>query len=102
MGVLNFVYSIPQLFKILPCPRHRLPRIDPKTQLLHYSSFSCKTHEYKSFKIHKDDIECPNYTLLCLVLRIFGPMNERTLCMTMLSIQMATTLLAFIIRYALF
>ncbi len=24
--IVNFVYSIPQLFKIVPCPRHRLPR----------------------------------------------------------------------------
>lgn len=27
----NFVYSIPQLFGLIPCPRHRLPRLDPKT-----------------------------------------------------------------------
>ena len=33
--VLNFVYSLPQLFKIVPCPRHRLPRFDPKTGMLH-------------------------------------------------------------------
>ena len=24
--VFNFLYSIPQLFKFVPCPRHRLPR----------------------------------------------------------------------------
>lgn len=24
--IFNFVYSLPQLFKIVPCPRHRLPR----------------------------------------------------------------------------
>lgn len=22
----NFLYSLPQLFKLLPCPRHRMPR----------------------------------------------------------------------------
>ncbi|KAK1292708.1 hypothetical protein QJS10_CPB17g01722 [Acorus calamus] len=32
--VLNFLYSLPQLLKIIPCPRHRLPRYDPKTGLL--------------------------------------------------------------------
>uniref|UniRef100_A0A1D1YJY2 UDP-N-acetylglucosamine--dolichyl-phosphate N-acetylglucosaminephosphotransferase n=1 Tax=Anthurium amnicola TaxID=1678845 RepID=A0A1D1YJY2_9ARAE len=32
--VLNFLYSCPQLFKIIPCPRHRLPRFDPKSGLL--------------------------------------------------------------------
>ena len=25
--LLNFLYSIPQLFKIVPCPRHRLPMV---------------------------------------------------------------------------
>lgn len=24
--VFNFIYSIPQLFKMVPCPRHRLPK----------------------------------------------------------------------------
>jgi UDP-N-acetylglucosamine--dolichyl-phosphate N-acetylglucosaminephosphotransferase len=23
---INFVLSLPQLFKLLPCPRHRMPR----------------------------------------------------------------------------
>lgn len=25
--VINFVYSVPQLFHLVPCPRHRLPRL---------------------------------------------------------------------------
>ncbi|KHJ79597.1 glycosyltransferase, group 4 family, partial [Oesophagostomum dentatum] len=29
--VFNFLYSIPQLFKFVPCPRHRLPKFDPET-----------------------------------------------------------------------
>ena len=33
--VINFIYSIPQLFKLIPCPRHRLPRYD-SPHLLHY------------------------------------------------------------------
>ena len=24
--ILNFLYSVPQLFRFIPCPRHRLPR----------------------------------------------------------------------------
>ena len=100
--MLNFIYSIPQLFKIIPCPRHRLPHVDPDSQLLYHSSFTCKPHEFTWFKVNKDDTKCPNCTLLCLVLRYFGPMSEKALCMTMLTIQMATTLVAFIVRYALF
>lgn len=32
--IFNFLYSVPQLFGLVPCPRHRLPRLDPKTGLL--------------------------------------------------------------------
>jgi UDP-N-acetylglucosamine--dolichyl-phosphate N-acetylglucosaminephosphotransferase len=29
--IFNFLYSTPQLFKLLPCPKHRLPRYNAKT-----------------------------------------------------------------------
>lgn len=32
--IFNFVYSVPQLFKLIPCPRHRLPRFNARTGLL--------------------------------------------------------------------
>jgi UDP-N-acetylglucosamine--dolichyl-phosphate N-acetylglucosaminephosphotransferase len=32
--IVNFVYSIPQLFKLVPCPRHRLPKFNARTGLL--------------------------------------------------------------------
>lgn len=32
--IFNFVYSTPQLFKIIPCPRHRLPKFNARTGLL--------------------------------------------------------------------
>jgi len=35
--IFNFLYSCPQLFRCVPCPRHRLPRFDPKDGLLHVS-----------------------------------------------------------------
>ena len=35
--VVNFVVSIPQLFKLRPCPRHRLPTYDERTGLLRCS-----------------------------------------------------------------
>lgn len=31
--IFNFVYSAPQLFKIIPCPRHRLPKFNARTGL---------------------------------------------------------------------
>ena len=102
--VINFLYSIPQLFKIggVPCPRHRLPRVDPNTRLLHASTFPCKKNELKLLKVKSDDIECPNMTLLCLMLRVFGPMKERTLTVAMLTLQGISSVLAFYIRYRLF
>lgn len=36
--LFNFIYSMPQLFGWVPCPRHRLPRLDPKTGLLQPST----------------------------------------------------------------
>ncbi|KAK1926073.1 putative UDP-N-acetylglucosamine-dolichyl-phosphate N-acetylglucosaminephosphotransferase [Papiliotrema laurentii] len=35
--VFNFVLSCPQLFHLVDCPRHRLPRYDSQTDLLHPS-----------------------------------------------------------------
>ncbi|KDN51324.1 hypothetical protein K437DRAFT_254912 [Tilletiaria anomala UBC 951] len=36
--VVNFLLSCPQLFGLVPCPRHRLPRIDSDTMCLYPSS----------------------------------------------------------------
>jgi UDP-N-acetylglucosamine--dolichyl-phosphate N-acetylglucosaminephosphotransferase len=41
--LINFVYSIPQLFKIVPCPRHRLPKLDPDT----YAPFALFNNDNK-------------------------------------------------------
>ena len=40
--ILNFIYSVPQLFKLVPCPRHRMPGFDAKTNRLtmSYAEFS--------------------------------------------------------------
>lgn len=35
--IFNFVYSVPQLFHVIPCPRHRMPRFDPETGLMYPS-----------------------------------------------------------------
>ncbi|CAL5229410.1 g12729 [Coccomyxa viridis] len=64
--VLNFAYSLPQLFKIVHCPRHRLPRYDVKTNLLHAT---------------------PNWNLVNLMLHIFGPCTEQALCIRLLAFQ---------------
>lgn len=35
--ILNFILSCPQLFRFVPCPRHRLPRFEPEDGLLYPS-----------------------------------------------------------------
>lgn len=78
--LVNFLYSIPQLFKIVPCPRHRLPKLDPDTGLLHPT---------------------PNMNLVNLALRICGPMKEEDLCVYLLILQVMCCAAGFAIRYSL-
>ena len=78
--VFNFVYSLPQLARIVPCPRHRLPRADPATGLLHAT---------------------PNYNLVNLALQLGGPRSERSLCALLLGVQVAAAAAAFALRAAL-
>lgn len=99
--IINFLCSIPQLFKLIPCPRHRLPAIDATTRLMSPSTFPCTAKQYKMFKVKSNDERCPNCTLICAVLRVTGPLTERTLCIVMLSIQAACSIFAFCMRYIL-
>jgi UDP-N-acetylglucosamine--dolichyl-phosphate N-acetylglucosaminephosphotransferase len=64
--LLNFLYSLPQLFKIVPCPRHRLPQFEKESGLL----------------IGSNDMN-----LINLVLRWHGPWSEKKLCKFLLSFQ---------------
>lgn len=85
--LINFAYSLPQLFhKItgIDCPRHRLPRLNHKTGFLEPS---------RNAQGHM------NMTLINLFLKIFGPMNERNLCLSLLVFQVISTAIALSIRY---
>ncbi|CAI7897645.1 unnamed protein product, partial [Closterium sp. NIES-53] len=64
--VINFIYSLPQLFKFVPCPRHRLPKFDPATHRLTGSN---------------------DLNLVNLFLRLFGPCTEEHLCIRLLLFQ---------------
>ena len=79
--ILNFVYSIPQLFGLFGyhCPRHRLPKYNSNTKLLEGNK---------------------NYlNLVNLCLNICGPMNERNLCITLLSFQFIVCTFGLYLRY---
>lgn len=99
--VVNFLWSTPQLFKFVPCPRHRLPRFDARTGLMHPSTFTCQRHEYRWLKSKANDTEVPNMTVINLCLQWMGPMKERDLCVVLLSLQAISCLFGFWCRYHL-
>lgn len=99
--IINFIYSIPQLFKLVDCPRHRLPAFDASSGLLNCSTFPCKATQFKWLKLSANDEKCPNFTLLNLLLRIFGPMREKSLCIVFLTFQVLCSVLAVYIRYTI-
>jgi UDP-N-acetylglucosamine--dolichyl-phosphate N-acetylglucosaminephosphotransferase len=87
--VINFVLSVPQIAKIYPCPRHRLPTYDAKTDTLRPSTF---THNGKTYI---------NFTLINVVLKVAGPLHERTATNVLLALQAACCALGLYIRYHL-
>lgn len=119
--VFNFIYSVPQLFKMVPCPRHRLPKYDPKSDKVEMSK---TTFKYGNLNIlgklsvtvfrmlyllevkegvgeDNQYMECNNMTLINLVLKFCGPLHEKTLVTLLLTFQILCSFLAFGIRYQL-
>uniref|UniRef100_A0A383WEI1 UDP-N-acetylglucosamine--dolichyl-phosphate N-acetylglucosaminephosphotransferase n=1 Tax=Tetradesmus obliquus TaxID=3088 RepID=A0A383WEI1_TETOB len=80
--VFNFLYSVPQLFGLVFCPRHRLPVFDPATGLLRPK-------------------DAPDWNLVNLTLQLFGPCSENALCVRILAMQGACCALGFGLRWAL-
>ena len=119
--VINFVYSVPQIFHFVPCPRHRLPRYNPVTNKLEMSTVRFKAKElgflgnlsvsileslgllkvYRNLGDTGEYMECNNFTVINLVLKLFGPMHERTTVSVILLFQVVCSILAFTIRYPL-
>ena len=96
--VANFVLSLPQLAKIVPCPRHRLPAFNAKTGLLEPSRVPADPAKPSA---NRAEGGCPNLTVMNLSLVVFGPMRERTLCVLLMFYQVACCALVFVIRYPL-
>jgi len=120
--IFNFLYSVPQLFHFVPCPRHRLPKYDKDCDKVNMSMAVFKEEELKFLgdiclrifslfglthvkRFSGDDgvkmVECNNLTLINLILKMFGPMHERTLTLVLLAIQIFCSAIAFCIRYPL-
>ncbi|KAF4671781.1 UDP-N-acetylglucosamine--dolichyl-phosphate N-acetylglucosaminephosphotransferase [Perkinsus chesapeaki] len=119
--IFNFLYSVPQLFKLIPCPRHRLPHYTPKTDLLSVSytpwfnpskdlnflgrlclSVIQWLHLAKvETNSDNNEVRVQNLTLINLVLWLKGDTHEDTLNKILLLIQCMWSLCAFYIRYGL-
>ncbi|CCE86721.1 Piso0_005228 [Millerozyma farinosa CBS 7064] len=119
--IVNFLYSSFQIFGILPCPRHRLPRYNPSDGLMYPSFGEAKNLStlQKAIlsilkKLHvlivepsnpEDDssnsLKFSNMTLINLALVWFGPMKEDTLCLVLLSFQFVLGIILIIVRHTL-
>ena len=119
---------MPQLFHLLPCPRHRLPKYDKETDTVTFSLTCFEKQKLSTVgrlcltvlsvtrlasikqvdvKIDNDSdntvemVECNNLTLINFVLRLTGPMKENHLTSLLLLLQVIASLVAFTIRYPL-
>lgn len=118
--IFNFVYSAPQLFALVPCPRHRLPRFNARTGLLEPSVavFSKEKplnrtiggvlkilHALKLVRVSVDETgrvtESSNLTILNLWLVWRGPLREDRLALEILVVQTACGLTGLWIRHSL-
>uniref|UniRef100_A0A2L2YJL3 UDP-N-acetylglucosamine--dolichyl-phosphate N-acetylglucosaminephosphotransferase n=1 Tax=Parasteatoda tepidariorum TaxID=114398 RepID=A0A2L2YJL3_PARTP len=119
--IINFLFSCPQLFHFVPCPRHRLPKfnkdrnvMEPSTVIFKKSSLStlgcfcmwvartfklvCYKEEFKDNELY---CETSNFTIINFMLKVAGPTHEKTLTTYLLSFQVLCSLIAFSIRYGL-
>lgn len=119
--ILNGVYSLPQLFPQIgvPCPRHRMPTFDASKGIVGNSYAEFKPEELKPlgklvFGVLKTCrlvhvrpgsseglVQMSNLTLINFVLYAFGPCREDVLCCRLLTLQLASSILCFSLRFGL-
>ncbi|KAJ5112549.1 Glycosyl transferase family 4 [Penicillium argentinense] len=116
--IFNFLYSTPQLFHLLPCPRHRLPKFNASTGLLDASVTEWTIppsplvataiellHALRLARVTKDEngqiIESTNLTLLNLWLVWMGPMREDRLAWHMVAVQTLCGAAGLFVRHRL-
>ncbi|XP_076339159.1 alg7 dolichyl-phosphate N-acetylglucosaminephosphotransferase isoform X2 [Tachypleus tridentatus] len=119
--ISNFIFSVPQLFHLVPCPRHRLPKYNKDTDHVEMSCvlfksnqlhpvgamFLCMFH-WLGLVHYRQGLgedgkysECTNFTLVNFVLKVMGPLHERTVTVILLALQVLCSGLAFSVRYGL-
>jgi UDP-N-acetylglucosamine--dolichyl-phosphate N-acetylglucosaminephosphotransferase len=112
----NFVYSAPQLFHIIPCPRHRLPHFNARSGLMECSRVEFRKplarpiaagmkvlHRLRLLDVETDEhgqvTSSSNFTLINLWLVWFGPMREDRLALGLLGFQAVVGLMGLFIRH---
>ena len=117
--IANFIYSAPQLFQLVPCPRHRLPMFNARTGLLEPSMADYTQNplrppielvmkvmgKLRLLKLEKDKedriIGSSNFTIINLWLVWFGPMREDKLATGLLGMQLVCGLFGLWVRHSL-
>jgi UDP-N-acetylglucosamine--dolichyl-phosphate N-acetylglucosaminephosphotransferase len=114
----NAAYGAPQLLRVVPCPRHRLPRFNARTGLLEPSTAAFAhappravgaalraLHRLRLARVETNArgevVECTNLTLLNLWLLWRGPMREDRLALSIVGVQIVVGLLALLARHRL-
>lgn len=123
--IFNFIYSCPQLFGFVYIPRHRMPKLNPKTMKLE-PSYACLDGSEEGtkktgrlgllmvailrflglahVKVDKKSgqwTHVNNLTLINLSLVWFGPMTEERTTLTIMGLQLLGSVFAFFVRYVL-
>lgn len=116
--IFNFLYSAPQLFGLIPCPRHRLPKFNARSGLLEPSvtqwerppsplqaSILNLMEKFCLVRLTRNEngtiIESTNFTILNLWLVWFGPLREDTLATQILVMQTCLGILGLFVRHKL-
>ncbi|OTA99286.1 hypothetical protein M426DRAFT_325266 [Hypoxylon sp. CI-4A] len=118
--IFNFVYSTPQLFGLIPCPRHRLPHFNARTGLLEPSVTKWEKDkqpkpivekvlrllaQFKLLRFKEDEQgrieETSNFTILNLWLVWRGPMRENRLATEITAMQAVLGLFGLFVRHKL-
>lgn len=120
--IFNFVYSAPQLFHIIPCPRHRLPRYNALKDVLEPSMVVwTRERQPRSFVAPimrllgklgllkvvygKDEtgrelfVESSNMTIINLWLVNRGPLHERRLAWELSAMQLLVGVMGLVLRH---
>lgn len=122
--IFNFVYSAPQLFHLIPCPRHRLPRYNacqdhlepsmvPWTREKQPRSYAAPVMRLLATLgllkvVYGTDengrelfVESSNMTIINLWLVFRGPLHERRLAWELAGLQMAVGVMGLVLRHTL-